>query len=70
MTKISHKKEGDLYATDRLILNTIKKRIDQDGTTYENEKKRIRKGIKSVADRNKINACFMRLDKHLNPLNT
>ena len=43
MTKISHKNEGDLYATDRLILNTIKKRIAQDGTTYENEKKRIRK---------------------------
>jgi hypothetical protein len=65
MTKISHKNEGDLYATDLLILNTIKKRIQQDGTTYENEKKRISKGIKSVADRNKINACFMRLDNYV-----
>jgi len=65
MTKISHKNEGDLYATDRLILNTIKKRIEQDGTTYENEKKRIRKGIKSASDKSKIDYCFMRLDKYV-----
>jgi len=65
MTKISHKNEGDLYATDRLILNTIKKRIAQDGTTYENEKKRIRKGIKSASDKSKIDYCFARLDEYL-----
>ena len=57
--------KDNLYATDRLILNTIKKRIQHDGTTYENEKKRIRKGIKSVADKNRIDECFMRLDNHL-----
>ena len=57
--------EDNLYATDRLILNTIKKRIQQDGTTYENEKKRIRRGIKSASDKSKIDYCFMRLDKHV-----
>tara|TARA_R100000951_G_scaffold111071_1_gene109663 strand:- start:314 stop:529 length:216 start_codon:yes stop_codon:yes gene_type:complete len=57
--------KDNLYATDRLILNTILKRIEQEDTTYENEKKRIRKGIKNNADRNKINACFERLDNHV-----
>lgn len=57
--------KNNLYATDRLILNTIKKRIQQDGTTYENEKKRIRRGIKSPSDKSKIDYCFARLDKHV-----
>ena len=57
--------KDNLYATDRLILNTILKRIEVDGVTYQSECERILKSIKLTSEKNKIKAVFQRLDNHL-----
>ena len=55
----------NLFANDKLILNTILKRIDEDGTTYQNECNRILKAIKSPYEKNKIKAALERIDSHV-----
>jgi hypothetical protein len=57
--------KDNLYATDRLILNTILKRIEVDGVTYQSECERILKSIKLTSEKNKIKSVFQRLDNHL-----
>lgn len=63
--KVIDKKEGNLFANDKLILNTILKRIEVDGGTYESECNRILKSIKSPYEKNKVKAAFERIDVHV-----
>lgn len=65
MMKLIDKKEDELFATDRLILNTILNRIEFDGTTYQNECERILKAIKSSYGKDKMKASFERIDNHV-----
>ena len=55
----------NLFSNDKRILNTILKRIEVDGGTYESECSRILKSIKAPYEKNKIKAAFERIDNHL-----
>jgi len=56
------KNKGKLLGTDQRVYDTILKRIETDGTTYEAEKKRITKAIKNPLDKAKMYYCFGRIE--------